>query len=441
MFQNFKKYVKRCPALYETLRVPYRFVRKVANFPYELYLDAVALYNMYRVRERIRAEKKDKLTVVFLMQYPESWDKVRTVYECMKKDERFDAKIFCVPMEKEHKEFHLFSYDTNPTYDWFVKKGYVDAINALVGKDEWYNLKELKPDYVFYTRPYNILLPKQYRSSEVSKYALISVMWYGICLYVNLAVAVYAKDFFREVYLLVATCRDEKKIFSKINVLNTLIHIQCWTYGLVAIESALNKRFDVTKIWQFAGKKKRILWTPRWSTDEHIGGSNFIKYKDFILGYAKNHQEVAILIRPHPLMFLNFEQTGEMTVDERESFFQRCEDLGNVKIDQTHDYVATFWNTDILLTDFSSIIPEFYVTGKPIIYCEWRNGYKKTELMNDMCSSMYIANNYEDISGFLKQVFTGNDPLNQRRHDVIEKHLLAIFSQDVTNEVYSVFKK
>ena len=38
-------------------------------------------------------------------------------------------------------------------------------------------------------------------------------------------------------------------------------------------------------------------------------------------------------------------------------------------IDNQRGYVDTFWGADVLITDISSMMMEFFVTGKPIIFC------------------------------------------------------------------------
>ena len=37
---------------------------------------------------------------------------------------------------------------------------------------------------------------------------------------------------------------------------------------------------------------KTVLWTPRWSTDPCVGGSNFFKYKETIWRLAENNQDI-----------------------------------------------------------------------------------------------------------------------------------------------------
>ena len=60
---------------------------------------------------------------------------------------------------------------------------------------------------------------------------------------------------------------------------------------------------------------RRILWTPRWTTQERIGGSHFFEYKDLFLEFAEKYgsEELKFAIRPHPLMFDHFVTEGQMT--------------------------------------------------------------------------------------------------------------------------------
>ena len=76
--------------------------------------------------------------------------------------------------------------------------------------------------------------------------------------------------------------------------------------------------------------RKKVLWTPRWSTDPYIGGSNFFKYKDVILGLARKKKDILFILRPHPLMFDNFVKTSEMTETEVIEFKKYCKNFGKV---------------------------------------------------------------------------------------------------------------
>ena len=113
------------------------------------------------VVELQKREKKDKICVVFLCQYTQSWSKISPVYEQMKSDSRFETYIVTVYDDVcGFKEEDTFNYISNLGYDNIVRT--TDSTHI-------YDIKELNPQYVFYQRPYDRYLPEEYRSNIVSK--------------------------------------------------------------------------------------------------------------------------------------------------------------------------------------------------------------------------------------------------------------------------------
>ena len=71
----------------------------------------------------------------------------------MLKDQRFNPIIVCVPLNIQN---HILLDDNgNDTYKYFIERGY-KAIDALRDDGSWFDLKQLKPDYLFHSRPYTI---------------------------------------------------------------------------------------------------------------------------------------------------------------------------------------------------------------------------------------------------------------------------------------------
>ena len=166
--------------------------------------------------------------------------------------------------------------------------------------------------------------------------------------------------------------------------------------------------------------KKTVLWTPRWSTDSHVGGSNFFKYKDTILQLATNNLDILFIIRPHPLMFSNFLKTGEMTEEEVTEFKLYCHNSGNVVLDESKSYSDTFWNSDLLITDFSGIVPEYFITGKPIIYCHSNVNFEYTDTTNHLIHCCYEAFDSNDIERYVHELISQEDTMLQKRVEFID---------------------
>ncbi len=170
-----------------------------------------------------------------------------------------------------------------------------------------------------------------------------------------------------------------------------------------------------------------------------------MRHKDFLPKYAEENPNVDVLFRPHPMTFDNFIKTGEMTAEEVADFIKKRNDCHNTSMDNSKEYGATFWQSSVLLTDISAVVIEYFVTGKPIIFCTSNNAdVTYLNFFNKILSVCYVAKNESDIAMYLEQLKTGNDPLKSKREDMIKN----IFGEDlsqtpsrIANDIVEDFKK
>ena len=80
--------------------------------------------------------------------------------------------------------------------------------------------------------------------------------------------------------------------------------------------------------------------------------------------------------------------------------------------------IDIFPNIDILITDISSVMIPFFLTGRPVIYCS--NNIKLNKICSKMSEGMYIADSWEDIIRYLNDIMKGNDYLKPKRDAIID---------------------
>ena len=305
----------------------------------------------------------------------------------------------------------------NDTYKYFIEHGY-KAIDALLDDGSWFDLQKLKPDYLFHSRPYNVFMPKCYTSYRIVRYALICNVMYGACLANNDRKVCINKAYFKNVYSYYAFDESEKEYYESLYRKGIKYGIQrCFPFGATGLEQLLGTKNNNSRNTRF---KKTVLWTPRWSTDSHVGGSNFFNYKDTILQLASNNLDILFIIRPHPLMFSNFLKTGEMTEEEVTEFKLYCHNSDNVVLDESKSYSETFRNSDLLISDLSGIVPEYFITGKPIIYCHSNVDFEYTETINHLIHCCYEAFDSKDIERYVHELINQEDTMLQKRVEFID---------------------
>ena len=180
---------------------------------------------------------------------------------------------------------------------------------------------------------------------------------------------------------------------------------QFYNIGYPSLERYYNKTYNL--------KLKNILWTPRWSYDSRLGGSHFFEYKNIMLSIKYQFHNIDMVIRPHPLMFQNFVKEGLWKEEDIVIFKKELCRCGII-IDEGGDLYERLTQTDILISDYSSILMPFFLTERPIIYCVHPN-IELNDTYKLLMQGMYLAYNKEDVEKYVSMLMKGDDPLRKER--------------------------
>lgn len=370
-----------------------------------------------RVRKIARRGKLHELPirVLFICQRTETWSKMCRVFERMLEDERFCAYVVALELPNEVGERKTYRY---------LEKLY--GVYVIDGEDQKFDIRSWAPDYVFSNNPYDQYWPVCYRSKETSKYAKNCYIDYGYELSTTTLKVAFEKRYFRNVYLLFA----ENNFVADYNIkrfrrAHKKRERRTLNIGYPSFEYFFQQKTEKED------DKFTVVWTPRWTEDKNLGGSNFLNYKDKILQFSIKNDDLKLVFRPHPMTFAHFISIGKITEQEVEQYLSYFVDNRNREYDRKADYAETFWKSDVLLTDFSSIMIEYFLTGKPIIYCE--GGAVLNSAVSRMQEGLYIVHSWEEVENILMQLSKGNDPLQEKRRALIEE----VFGNNFTSISYN----
>ena len=352
--------------------------------------------------------------VVFIAQYLPAWTKVQKLYEALRASGQAQVYILCVPTD-------IAASGSNDTYAYFTAHGY-DAIDARQSDGSWFNLRQIKPDVVFHSRPYNEYMPAPYSSGEVAKYAQVCQILYGVCMTHGGTRCVMNFDFFKDVTRFYAENADVESYFNKRFAAGVRRGLQsARDFGSPVLEYVIQAQHEAQDYYPALQNTFRMIWTPRWSTDPKIGGSNFFRYRELLMGYAEKHPDVSLLLRPHPLMLNHFIETGELTAAQAQEFRDQCASAPNMALDERKDYTDQFWCSDALISDASAVVFEYFVTGKPVIYCNSQIDFEYLPQVREMFEGCYMADNADDVEKYIDMLRRGEDPLSDTRRMLIRK--------------------
>lgn len=397
--------------------------------------------NKYQViKKQIKLRTHKKINLVFVCHRPNVWGSLKTVYESALCDEMFNVTIVAIPNKKQipQKGLDHEFYETEGAEEYF-KDYHCKVINGYnYETKKWFNLKKLEPDYIFFQQPYNVCKPKQYKSKHVSKYAKICYVHYASNFIGNgVFEDTYPHDFIKNVSLFFSESEYDKNLINE-QLRNINNNAKLFVTGFPRYDNLEQYTNIESKNWNFekSGSIKRIIWTPRWCTNEN--NCNFFEYKDKLLDYVKNNGDIDFIFRPHPQAFSEWERTGEFPHNEAEKYKKEYEKLNNSKIDIQKEYLTTFYTSDIMITDISSIIAEYFLTGNPIIYCH------KTDCFNDfsrkVSKGFYWVRNWQELEQTLNMLKSGNDPLKEERQQIIKDNFYFA-PNGAGNKIIELIKK
>lgn len=371
-----------------------------------------------------------KINIAFIMQAADTWSKTKPVYEKFRTRDDVDLYGLVTPGYENYdlgvRPFGKYGDEYEYFHDLYDNDDRITLIDVADANGNVMELEYLHFDYVFYPRPYKELLGANLQCSHVSNFAKPCYIPYAPSF--TLDVVLYAVQnwyFFGYVYAAFMSARaDEIYLRSNYKTGNEDDTQHFVFLGNPEIETNFLKLRKMRQSRQ--SKQPALLWTPRWTYDAKVGGSHFIEYKDKFVAIRSKYKDVDMTIRPHPLTFPTMIKERRMTAQEVEDYKAALKS-NDIVLDEQADFVQTFSHTDILITDFSSIIATFFFTGKPIIYCN--SNYEFLSDYDTMPEGMYIANDWTEVEKYLDMLLSGKDPMFETRKKIIaqimERHIGA----------------
>ena len=388
--------------------------------------------------------RKSIPTLVFICQVPQIWISLESVYQAAINNPSIKTYLIAMPDVKADPNGSILEITDNGSYS-FCEKITKEMIPAYdFSQKHWFDLKSLHPDYVFIQRPYDIYLPPAYRSSSICRYSYVCYVPYGYLMEGgDVLDCSYHVNFFKYVSMIFAendVAKNHLKQCLRRSYKMNLHNI--YTVGFPRFDLIHSYGNSETSIWKSPQDCFRVIWTPRWTTNKAMGGTNFFKYKDLLPAYFKESpDDTEFIFRPHPLAFKHIRENHLLTENEFFHYIQMYDDAPNMEIDQSQEYLSTFYASDVLISDMSSVIVDYIFTQKPIIFCP------AYEVFNEYASrfkeAFYIVNSWGEMKQTLDNLRAGIDPLAPKRRELVhflKKDCKGNAGQSIINTILAHYK-
>lgn len=191
--------------------------------------------------------------------------------------------------------------------------------------------------------------------------------------------------------------------------------------------------------------KKTIIWAPHWSILTHSRLGNFDRYAYPMLDWLKQHPDIQIILKPHPL--LKARLTDPQTIErlkkedpdfgvplhfndyeEYDLYMNKWKSLPNGDIMDCGEYADLFASSNGMILDSGSFMAEYMIFNKPMCFC---NRDSSTEELKqkfntfgrELLEGMTITSNWIQTEQFLNRVIVGDDAAKKEREVIISKYL------------------
>lgn len=350
-----------------------------------------------------------RLRVAILYQAPEGWCNVRSVWAALSRDEAVDARVVLLPFLHQDYEWNrgraesYLSDQGVPFVPW-------DAFD-LVGAGL---------DVVIYTSPYDQTRPREYHFAELRRHVCYVA-------YVPYALDVGGGPVNVEFQFGQPVTKHADAIFVRSEGARHMFERYCPSGAAHVVVSGHPRMDAIANLRDFQvdpamleaiGDRRAVLWNAHFSFDSDQW-STFDRLAESIFEAFRARPGLALLFRPHPLLWKKLVNLGILAAGEIDGFKRELRSLG-VVVDEHEDHRHAFAASTAMISDASSFLLEYLVVGRPVLYLENRYGFGLNEEGMALVPNYQVAQTGAEIGAFLDQLLRGEDPLKARRAAAVE---------------------
>lgn len=341
--------------------------------------------------------------VAFLAQHPQGWTSLESVWRTLAHDPAFEVSVIAAP--------YLHPYPpeggTEAIYEFLQKAG--------VAFTRW----EARPlqrgfaDIIFVQNPYDVTRPPALRTAALwNLVPRLAYVPYGMEIGGGQINAGYQFDLplQRHAWAVFARSQRHRAMFDR-DCSAGAAHVHVTGHPRLDLLLELDRTPPDAEFVEFARSRKIVFWNPQFDIRPAGGGfSTFMIWQEFFLREFARRQDLAFVIRPHPLFFSTLTARKIWSADQVDDFLARVAAAGNVLIDRRASYRPVFAASSAMLSDASTFLLEYAATGKPLLYLRNPTGPQLNEDGSFVEQHCGTAPNEAAVQAFLDDVAAGRDP-------------------------------
>lgn len=373
-----------------------------------------------KTAKQVRIKEKP-LNVLFFAIYESMW-KYDSLCQRMLKDPNFNPLILVCALKAEDEDYMIDTMQKCGSR--FENAGYQVIYAYNKDTKSYLDPHQLKPDIIFYTRPYSHEVNSLYSIEHNKDILSCYVDYFYITMKNSWAGMVDFQSVVWRYYL-------ECPLFAKqIRELQFPLRFNGRVTGYPLFDSF--REYVISKEdWPVGGKrKKRIIWAPHHTINSNnnpmVAMSTFEKYYDFMLIMADKYKDVVdVVFKPHPLLKPHLYEAEDWGKERTDAYYEKWATGENTAF-VDGEYVGLFLASDAMIHDCNSFTVEYLAVNKPAMFLDsGKTDDKLNAVGKEARECYYKGYSEEDIERFIQDVVSGGkDELSERREAFYKNYIL-----------------
>jgi len=409
------------------------FIEEYCKVLFDIYnsLSAELNYNQIRenlfnslsgIEESVRKDIYAKTEIVFLPYKSSMWDSMESIWKAANEDPKCIVYVIPIPY-----------YDRKPDHSFgtFHYEGSDFPSNVSVTDYRKYDFSKNRPDIIYIHSPYdeyNFVTSVEpfFYSHNLKKYTdmLVYVPYFIDGFYNNKdsIASMLNTSAARNVNYIVVQSEIQKSLYKYIGISSEKLLV----LGNPKTDAVLMHRSDceIPESWRKTINNKKVILVNS-TIASFLSIYNYIEKYTLIIEELLSFDRYAIIWRPHPLLEATIKSmrpdTWQYYVEMKDNFMS----YDNFILDDTKDSMISIMCSDILISDYSSIVFSYLITQKPVISIVNDDPFDDSNIYVFDYRKNYFFN-IDDNNGILKlvdNIFEKNDPLKKDRMELVKKSL------------------
>lgn len=359
----------------------------------------------------------DKIKIAFFPYKASMWDCMDSVWKCAVKDDQCEVEVIPIP-------FFELNNGKNEAVECYEGNSFPEYVE--IRKYNTYNLSQEHPDIAYIHNPYD----------QYNRVTMVHPYFFSKEIKKNCTELVYIPYYIAGIY------SNEQKI-CEMAELPGFYNSSCVVVQTEVYKDVLEKKGKQSNKCIVAGSPKfdAVLTNKeKLNLDEY---DNILRNKKIFLlntsisGFLKNAEWFAtmneivesfcgntegfLVWRPHPLLEAT---VNALRIDEREQYIKmkmKIQNMQNAIIDSSANPLKAINTADALISDYSSLVPQYYVTEKPILCLNGKREYREKYICIFDHYDSYFYKDGLSVKDFVEMVQKGEDPTIEVRRAYIKK--------------------